>query len=602
MSTRVQSPMKRTAAPARSLTPVPFGILQRKCACGGSGGSEGECEECKKKQMTLQRFSTGRAAPASVPPIVHDVLRSPGQPLDPGTRAFLEPRFGHDFGKIRIHTDEKAEQSAKAVNAAAYAVGRHVAFASGQYKPGTKAGQWLIAHELSHVVQQGGAGSGWVDSDANFRLELGHSANRAEQEASRTADTVTDPRGGYAPSTILHAAEPAVQRHPDDEWDKPYVSYATINATQPPKPGVYSYLQKPYEEFKSGLGEIRPSTEGGLAQNVGRWGKTEPRKGAGIPAGPEITMPMLKEIYPGLAKDVAADKGKEEQAKKYLDSLNQAFKIMKIDTVEAQSNYLAHAFIESDQFRQFTETQGSLDASGKPVQIRDEAHPGKFKPNPEAGPPQKWVDKPQDVKLNRSELKKYSETGDVNPQGTAAFIGRGPVQVTHRAEYVEVVATLEKAAEQYYANGLREMREAEAQYESDNDLSTYGKKTDRWIKLLKNGKLCREAAQAVKAHPEEAANPKYTFLVSAAFMKNKGADVKVARALQPNLSIETSPDLAKTWTGEDPASGWVAGVKQTQKPQVEALKRKGEAYDHIYRVLCRESPACSKAAPQAFQE
>jgi hypothetical protein len=117
-----------------------------------------------------------------------------------------------------------------------------------------------------------------------------------------------------------------------------------------------------------------------------------------------------------------------------------------------------------------------------------------------------------------------------------------------------------------------------------------------------NAQLCRKAAKAVKADPRQAANPEYTFLVSAAFMKNKGGDVKVAQALQPNLSKETSPDLAKTWTGEDPASGWVAGVKQTEKAQVKALKQKGEAYDHIYRVLCRESPACSKAAPQAFQD
>src|SRR5215213_8121459 len=90
----------------------------------------------------------------SAPPIVDEVMRSPGQPLDPPTRAFMEPRFGHDFSRVRVHTDARAAQSARAVNALAYTVGQDVVFGTGQYAPGTTAGTRLLAHELTHVVQQ----------------------------------------------------------------------------------------------------------------------------------------------------------------------------------------------------------------------------------------------------------------------------------------------------------------------------------------------------------------------------------------------------------------------------------------------------------------
>ena len=89
-----------------------------------------------------------------VPPIVNEVLRSPGQPLDGGTRAFFEARFGHDFSNVRVHADTHAAQSAQAVNALAYTVGQHTVFAAGQYAPDTSAGKRLLAHELTHTIQQ----------------------------------------------------------------------------------------------------------------------------------------------------------------------------------------------------------------------------------------------------------------------------------------------------------------------------------------------------------------------------------------------------------------------------------------------------------------
>lgn len=105
----------------------------------------------------LQRRPTDVTGPVAVPPVVHDVLCSRGQPLDSATRAFMEPRFGHDFSKVRVHADTKAAESARAVNANAYTVGHEIVFGAGRFAPGTHEGRRLIAHELTHVVQQSNA-------------------------------------------------------------------------------------------------------------------------------------------------------------------------------------------------------------------------------------------------------------------------------------------------------------------------------------------------------------------------------------------------------------------------------------------------------------
>jgi hypothetical protein len=106
-----------------------------------------------------QRVIAGNAAVDVAPAVVHDVLRSPGQPLAPSTRAFFEPRFGHDFSRVRIHADTPAAQSARSINALAYTVEGGIVFGAGQYAPETEGGKRLLAHELTHVVQQNPSGS-----------------------------------------------------------------------------------------------------------------------------------------------------------------------------------------------------------------------------------------------------------------------------------------------------------------------------------------------------------------------------------------------------------------------------------------------------------
>jgi len=147
---------------AEQVMRMPDPTIQRTCAPCTAGGPP--CPKCAdEKKPTVQRKADLPAAPAQQG-VPDDFVRDlgPGQPLDLATRAFFEPRFGHDFSKVRLHTDANAAESAWAVNALAYTVGRDVAFGAGQYAPQTGAGRKLMAHELTHVVQQRDMGSKMV--------------------------------------------------------------------------------------------------------------------------------------------------------------------------------------------------------------------------------------------------------------------------------------------------------------------------------------------------------------------------------------------------------------------------------------------------------
>ena len=172
-------------------------LLQRKCACGGSAtlSLSGECEECNYKRLqkklsigasndpleleadrvanqvlaapaysavsgtppSIQRFTGQAAADTTIaPPSVDRVLAGSGSPLEPALRQDMEQRFGHDFSRVRVHSGTVAEQSAQDVHANAYTVGHNIVFGAGRFAPGTHEGQRLIAHELTHVLQQTG--------------------------------------------------------------------------------------------------------------------------------------------------------------------------------------------------------------------------------------------------------------------------------------------------------------------------------------------------------------------------------------------------------------------------------------------------------------
>jgi Domain of unknown function (DUF4157) len=106
--------------------------------------------------MSVAAFERARRPSLSAPRVVHDVARSPGPPLAPPLRTEMEARLGHDFSKVRVHTDASAAESARAVDAHAYTLGEHIVFDRGKYAPETHEGRWLLTHELVHVAQQRG--------------------------------------------------------------------------------------------------------------------------------------------------------------------------------------------------------------------------------------------------------------------------------------------------------------------------------------------------------------------------------------------------------------------------------------------------------------
>jgi hypothetical protein len=153
-------------APERVPAPLKIGEadhpLEREADRVASGILRMPGERLGSAASVSAQHCAGRCAgatPAFAPPIVDEVLRSPGQPLDSETRAFMEPRFGQDFSQVRLHTDEKAGQSARAVNALAYSAEHHLVFGANQYSPTSSSSRQLIAHELAHFVQQRSASS-----------------------------------------------------------------------------------------------------------------------------------------------------------------------------------------------------------------------------------------------------------------------------------------------------------------------------------------------------------------------------------------------------------------------------------------------------------
>ncbi len=207
---------------APTTRPAPVGTLQRKCACGGTPDPSGECAECRKKRLgTLQRAAGGPAPADFAPSIVHEVLRSSGKPLDAATRRFMEPRLGHDFSRVRVHTDERAAESARAVNALAYTVGSNVVFAAGRYAPQTHEGRKLIAHELTHTLQQAASPSAGVERGPIAVAPDGDALERAAEKNAAGFDRET-----VAPEP---GAQALLQRSPADDkpWSRDVVAART---------------------------------------------------------------------------------------------------------------------------------------------------------------------------------------------------------------------------------------------------------------------------------------------------------------------------------------------------------------------------------------
>lgn len=147
---------------------------------------------------------------------VHDVIGSGGgSPLPADVREEMQGRLGHDFSDVRVHTDAAAHDSAKAVNAHAYTVGSNVVFQRDRYDPASHAGKTMLAHELTHVIQQR---SGPVDgTDSGGGIKVSDPSDRFEREASANADRVMASPAPAASAQLSAAGGAPVQRHEEEE-------------------------------------------------------------------------------------------------------------------------------------------------------------------------------------------------------------------------------------------------------------------------------------------------------------------------------------------------------------------------------------------------
>ena len=176
--------------------------VQRACAPCAAGGSP--CPKCEEESGIVQRKVGDSGHHVSSTDNVLNGLGS-GQPLDLPTRSFMEPRFGFDFSHVRVHTDTSANESAKSLNAMAYTTGRDIVFAQRQYDPASSEGRRLLAHELTHVVQQSASAQAKISASPRMlqRQTQGSSPPPAPGPAQSAGQTPqpTPPPAAPAPPT-----------------------------------------------------------------------------------------------------------------------------------------------------------------------------------------------------------------------------------------------------------------------------------------------------------------------------------------------------------------------------------------------------------------
>jgi uncharacterized protein DUF4157 len=216
-----------------------------------------KCAVCEEEEMTaaLQTKPGGSSrgvADHMAPRIVHEVLGEQGQPLDRAVRASVEPIFRTDFSAVRVHTDPKAAESARRVGALAYTVGTDIVFATGRYAPDTNAGRRLLAHELTHVVQQrrGPAKSRLLQS----AIPINDPADGFERQADAVADGVARLTGGSG-----QAAGAAIQRQSEqapDETETP-----TEAQDDHPPSGSIGITEELFEEDPGNPGQLQTAPD-----------------------------------------------------------------------------------------------------------------------------------------------------------------------------------------------------------------------------------------------------------------------------------------------------------------------------------------------------
>jgi predicted chitinase len=487
---------------------------------GGRGGepSRGEVATPGKRTLTealVQQRPGGGAVPADL-------------------RARAEPVLGADLSGVKLHAGAESATAAASVGARAYTVGQDVHFGAGEYRPGSEAGDRLIAHELAHTVQQGDVGGA-----PQFKLGVSQPGDAPEVEADHLADAIVT--GGGGARGVTQRTAPQIARFPTDPMDTTGKDGEPQGAaTRPPgavdpadqvhmpldgggwSPAYGANANEPGQGPHSHVGETIRDYKATIEDGKDGWKERPDLKAAssrgGTKAGRfEMTVEDLYAIYrsdPLLAAELLGtiddikkqypERDPDGELKKYLGSVSEAFRIMMIDTVEAQALYLAHAAGET-ALAKLSESQFKSKS---------------FEDDPTSLPTGQLVD-------TTALATQYPTGGQmrntIDPRKDQwDFIGRGPIQVTHQGNYVQALAYLE----------------------------------ERWTQLqlehnTGDADTVERAIKAIKADPRAAASPEFAFLFSAAFMHMSGGVVSSAE-------VAANPK-DPGFVGDDAASRWVAG-------------------------------------------
>jgi hypothetical protein len=233
---------------AEQVMRMPEPRLQRGCA-GGEGCPECQTEKLPqgRERLRTKHVDSGDRGQTATLPLIDEVLSAPGQPLDTAARAFMESRFGYDFSQVRVHSDKSAARSAGDIAANAYTVGSHIVFGAGQFDPGTRAGGRLLAHELTHVIQQNATSGPSLQRDERKGDTKDKEASRqpgpAKQEPGTAyfhlvvRDRGLDLGGGVLVSDLADAKTKLMKRTVDKPWTLVLAIHASENrlgAQSPP--------------------------------------------------------------------------------------------------------------------------------------------------------------------------------------------------------------------------------------------------------------------------------------------------------------------------------------------------------------------------------
>jgi hypothetical protein len=190
------------------------------------------CEEDDETKLQRKSLPSGGGVPSQSPAHVSNAISSGGQPLDLQTRSFFEPRLGYDLSSVRIHTDSTANQSARAIDARAYTLGKDIVFGAGEYAPSASAGRRLLAHEVAHIVQQSKSGGGAPSTSSELEADIvSATAARGGRVTSKLSPAATGVQRAVTTWTPPVRADEAGASTVDSRtWEVP------ISPSPPPAP------------------------------------------------------------------------------------------------------------------------------------------------------------------------------------------------------------------------------------------------------------------------------------------------------------------------------------------------------------------------------